>query len=122
MRIVTERPAKVRAPRYQVGLRVICETPDGVWPGTVVDMSESGVLVETERIIPVGARVTLVPDVEDDAQLPTEMEAVAVRTSEVNLAASSSSEIAFRLIGLKLASFDQVRAYLRGHGRRRKRR
>jgi len=114
---------KIRAPRFDVGLRVICETPDGVWPGTIVDMSESGVFVTTDQSLPDGAEVTLVPDVEDDSQLPGEMRAVVVRVGELGLDNLLDDDpvqgIAFRLVGLSVAHFAQVRAFLRKHGKRR---
>ncbi|MFC1609783.1 PilZ domain-containing protein [Myxococcota bacterium] len=116
---MTKPKSKIRAPRYAVGLTVVCDSDHGVWSGIVVDMSESGVFVQTDETLPVGARATLVPQVEDDAQLPAEMRAVVVRVDDVGLEGTrAAAGLAFRLVGLSVQHFAQVRAYLRGHGDR----
>ncbi|MEO1175370.1 MAG: PilZ domain-containing protein [Myxococcota bacterium] len=69
-----------RAPRYSVAnLNVIYDADGSFWSGPVVDMSESGIFIETSHELPIGTAVTLVPDVSDDDALPFEIAAQVVR-------------------------------------------
>jgi hypothetical protein len=111
---------KIRAPRYEVGLSVVFETERGVWSGTVVDMSESGILVSTEKTLAPGTEVTLVPNVENDAELPAEMRAVVERSGDIERQGMAVRGIAFRLVGLSIQHFAQVREYLRRQGSRKR--
>ncbi len=109
-----------RAPRYTVGgLRVIYDTGDGFWSAPVVDMSESGLFVETTHELAPGKQVVIIPDLpEEEEQLPFEIHGVVVRTNEYNLDQhwDRTPGIAFRLEGLTEENFAQLRAFLAAHG------
>ncbi len=108
-----------RAPRFRVGgLRVIYDTGDAFWSGPVVDVSESGIFVETAHSLPPGTMVTLMPDTPEEDQLPFELRAVVVRSNEYDLEQhwDRTPGIAFRLEGLSAESFAQLRAFLHAHG------
>lgn len=116
---MTERDEE-RAPRYRVhGLRVVYDTGDGYWSGEVVDVSESGVFVETTHELPAGARVTILPDSERDDDLPFEVTAEVVRLNVYDLDNhyDRTPGIAFRWVDLSDEQLEQVRVFLRGRGR-----
>ena len=81
-------------------------------------MSESGLFLETTHDLPAGTRVTLIPDVAEEEQLPFEIVGEVVRVSELNFDEDIDRipGIAFRLIGLSLDNFAQLRAFLKAHG------
>jgi hypothetical protein len=108
-----------RAPRFKIkGLTVVYDAGDSFWSGPVTDMSESGIFVETTHSLPVGTRVTLMPEVSEDEQLPFEIQAEVVRVNEYDLDEhfDRTPGIAFRLVGLSLENFAQVRQFLLAHG------
>lgn len=113
--------SRVRAPRYEVRLEVVCDTGSGVFSGPVIDMSESGVFMRTDQVLRVGTTVTLTPNVGDEVKLPSEIKAQVVRVGLLNLGpgAGSVQGIAFRLVGLTVVHFAEVRAFLARFGRRR---
>lgn len=108
-----------RAARFKVGgLRVIYDTGDAFWSAPVVDVSESGLFVETAHQLPAGTTVTLMPDLPEEEQLPFEIHAVVVRSNEYDLDHhwDRTPGIAFRLEGLSPENFAQLRAFLRARG------
>lgn len=108
-----------RAPRYRVGgLRVIYDTGDGYWSGQVVDVSESGLFVETTHELDPGTRVTLHPDGDDEHELPFEVSAEVVRANNYDLDNhfDRTPGLAFRLVDLGEEERAQVRAYLTARG------
>lgn len=109
-----------RAPRYTVGnLRVIYDTGDGFWSAPVVDMSESGLFVETTHELPPGKRVVITFDLtEDEEQLPFEIHGVVARFNEYDLDEhwDRTPGIAFRLEGLSDEHLAQLHAFLAAHG------
>lgn len=111
---------KARAPRYRVGgMNVVYDTGEGgFWSGPVVDVSESGLFVETTHQLPVGTRVTLLPDVPEDEQLPFEIRGEVVRVLEYDPEGhfDRTPGIAFRLSGLTVEHFAQLRNFLRERG------
>lgn len=111
--------SKSRAPRYTVrGLNVVYDLGDAFWSGPVVDVSESGIFVETTHELPVGTRVTLLPDVPADEMLPFELEAIVVRVREYDDESISLDKpgIAFQLLNLRPDQFAQLREFLRSRG------
>ncbi|MBI5509884.1 MAG: PilZ domain-containing protein [Deltaproteobacteria bacterium] len=110
---------KQRAPRFKVtNLRVIYDTGEEFWSGPVVDMSESGIFVETMHQLPAGTKVTILPDLPDEEQLPFEIQGEVVRTSEYapDVQWDRIPGIAFRLTGLTVRQFEQLRGFLGRHG------
>ena len=109
-----------RAPRYAVGgLRVIYDTGDGFWSAPVIDMSESGLFVETTHELAPGKRVIINFDLaEDEEQLPFEIHGVVVRFNEYNLDEhwDRTPGIAFHLEGLSDENFAQLHEFLASHG------
>jgi hypothetical protein len=99
-------------------LTVVYDTGESFWSGSVIDMSESGIFIETSHSLPVGTRVTLMPEVSEAEQLPFEIEAEVVRTNEYDPDEhfDRTPGIAFRLLGLSLEHFAQVRQFLLAHG------
>ena len=112
--------SKTRAPRFSVDLNVVCEADGRVWSGRLVDLSESGAFVETTELVPPGTEISLVPDVDDDAELPTEIKAVVVRSDEIDLddVWRSTQGLAVRLKDTTLQGFSQLRLFLAAHGSR----
>jgi hypothetical protein len=110
---------RLRAPRYEVSLMVVCDDGATVWSAPVGDMSESGVFLLTTETLAIGSKVKLIPEVEDDQQLPFELEAEVVRHRDLRLEAldAETAGIAFRLVGLTIPQFSQLRAFLRRRGK-----
>lgn len=110
---------KPRAPRFRVGnLRIIYDTGEEFWSGPVVDMSESGIFIETMHELPLGTKVTLLPDLPDEQSLPFEIKAEVVRANEYDPDQhwDRTPGLAFRLTGLNLVQFEQLRQFLKAHG------
>ncbi|MEM6730829.1 MAG: PilZ domain-containing protein [Myxococcota bacterium] len=108
-----------RAPRFSVpNLNVIYDADGSYWSGPVVDMSESGVFVETSHELSIGVRVTLVPDVPEDEALPFEIEAEVVRVNRYEPDAYTEKRpgIAFRIHGLSDEQFGTLGKFLRDRG------
>jgi hypothetical protein len=111
--------SKPRAPRFKVGnMRVIYDTGEEFWSGPVTDMSESGIFVETQHELPAGTKVTIIPDLPDEQSLPFEIKAEVVRTTEYDPDQhwDRTPGIAFRLVGLTMQQFEQLRAFLKAQG------
>ena len=111
---------RLRAPRFVVSLKVVCDTGLGVFSGVVSDMSESGAFLETDHALRPGTMVTLIPDVSDEVTLPEEIKAQVIRARLRGPAEKGPSlpGIAFRFVGLTVTQFAELRAYLSTHGRR----
>ncbi len=108
-----------RAARYRVGgLRVIYDTGEGFWSGEVVDLSESGLFVETVHELAVGTPVTIMPDLPEEAQLPFEIHAEVARVTTYDLDEhfDRTPGIAFRLVGLDAEQHAQLHQFLSAHG------
>ena len=109
----------LRAPRYEVVLSVVCDDGATVWSAPVGDMSESGIFLSTTQTLPIGTEVVLIPEVDDDQQLPFELRAQVARHTDLRLESvdTQTSGIAFRLIGLTIPQYTQLRAFLRRCGK-----
>ncbi len=110
---------KPRAPRYTVGaFSVIYDTGEAYWSAPVVDVSESGLFVETVHELPVGTHVTLMPEVPQEEQLPFEINAEVVRVSELDLDEhfDRTPGIAFRIGGMSIENYVKLRRFLKEHG------
>jgi len=116
-----QKRGKPRAPRYRVGgLNMVYDTGEGFWSGPVVDVSESGLFVETRHELPVGTKVSLLPDIDFDKEeaLPFEVRAVVVRVNEYDIDRhfDRTPGLAFRLIHLSPSQIEQFRTFLLAHG------
>ena len=108
-----------RARRYHVnGLNMIYDTGDGFWSGNVIDVSESGLFIETHHELAADTIITLMPDVSEEEQLPFEIKAKVVRTIEYD-----PDNFFDRIPGLALSLVDmddaqkqKVSAFLQSHG------
>ncbi|MEL6758798.1 MAG: PilZ domain-containing protein [Myxococcota bacterium] len=110
---------KLRAKRYTVAnLNVIYDVDGAFWSGPVVDMSESGVFVETSHELPVGTRVVLVPDVSEDQALPFEIDAEVVRINQYDPDSYTDRVpgLAFRILGLRPDQYTLLGEFLRSRG------
>ncbi|MEZ0312614.1 MAG: PilZ domain-containing protein [Myxococcota bacterium] len=108
-----------RAPRYRFGsLNFIYDTGESFWAAPVLDVSESGVFLETAHQLDVGTQVTLVPDVADDEKLPFELTAQVVRVNEFDTEENFKRPpgIAFRLLNLTAAQSAELRTFLHERG------
>jgi hypothetical protein len=108
-----------RAERYAVGrLQIIYDTGEGFWSGSVRDASESGIFVLTQHELPIGTRVTLLPETPDEAELPFEVFAEVVRVDvyDVDNHFDRDPGIAFRLVNLTREHAEQFRAFLARYG------
>lgn len=108
-----------RAPRYRFGsLNFIYDTGESFWAAPVLDVSESGVFLETAHQLAVGTQVTLVPDVADNEKLPFELTAEVVRVNEFESEANFKRPpgIAFRLLNLSQAQVLELRTFLEQRG------
>lgn len=108
-----------RAPRYSVAnLNVIYDADGSFWSGPVVDMSESGIFIETSHELPIGTAVTLVPDVSDDDALPFEIAAQVVRVVkyEPDQFVTRKPGLGFRIVGLRPEQMTQLSQFLRQRG------
>jgi len=118
-RIMAEGPSKNRAPRFSVAnLNVVYDTGEEFWSGPVVDMSESGLFVETSHELEPGTRVTLTPDVPEDEALPFELEAEVVRVNvyDPDTYSDRVHGIAFRLLNLRPYQYATLSAFLQRRG------
>lgn len=109
-----------RAPRFSVArFNIVYDTGDGFWCGPVIDVSESGLFVETAHELPVGTRVTIVPDVEDGASLPFELHGEVVRVHQLDLDghADRTPGLALRWLDLSAEQIAQVREFIQSHGK-----
>ena len=108
-----------RAPRYRFGsLNFIYDTGESFWAAPVLDVSESGVFLETAHQLAIGTQVTLVPDVADDEKLPFELTAQVVRVNEFDNEKNFNRPpgIAFRLLNLSPEQTAELRAFLHQRG------
>jgi len=108
-----------RAPRYRVGgLNFIYDTGESFWAAPVVDLSESGVFLETAHQLPVGTPVKLVTDVPDEEKLPFEISGEVVRVNEFETEANFSRPpgIGFRLLNLAPQQYQELKRFLEQRG------
>src|SRR5690606_31755435 len=107
----------LRAVRYQVGkMKVIYDTGESYWVGPVVNVSESGLFIETHHVLPLGSRVVLHPDLPDDEQLPFEVQAEVVRVREAELGSDEIPGLAFQMVDMSEQDIAQFRAFLLNQG------
>jgi hypothetical protein len=110
--------AKGRAPRYRIrGLTVVYDTGEEYWSGPVLNASASGFFIETGHSIPIGTRLTLMPQAEDN-RVPFQVQGTVVRVNELNLDENWDRipGIAFRLDGMSDDAQARLDAFLREHG------
>ncbi len=110
---------KQRAPRFRVEhFGVVYDTGESFWSGPVLDLSESGLFIETTHELPVGAVVTIIPDVDDAEGLPFEIRAEVVRVQRYDLDAhpDRTPGLALRWVQLSVDQVSKVRAFLVAHG------
>ncbi|MDP7039182.1 MAG: PilZ domain-containing protein [Myxococcota bacterium] len=108
-----------RAPRYHVnGLSMIYDTGDGFWSGSVIDVSETGLFIETHHELSAETVVTLMPDVSEEEQLPFEIKAKVVRTIEYDPDNffDRIPGLALSLVEMSDAQKQKVAAFLQSHG------
>jgi hypothetical protein len=110
-----------RAPRFSVGgLRVIYDTGDGYWSAPVIDVSETGLFVETTHELPPGKEVVIIPDLDEGSEehLPFEIRGVVVRNNEYDLDEhwDRTPGIAFSLANMSSEHIEQLQAFLAAHG------
>lgn len=108
-----------RAPRFRVArMNAVYDTGEEFWSGPVVDVSESGLFIETAHELPQGTRVIIVPDGLDDTKLPFELRAQVVRVAEYDPenAIDRTPGIAFHWCDMSDEQVDQVRRYLEQFG------
>jgi hypothetical protein len=74
---------RIRAPRYSLGcLSVVYDSQEKFCSGPVINISATGMVIETSEDLTPGTKVTLLPEgYEDDSRLPFEIRAVVVRPS-----------------------------------------
>jgi Tfp pilus assembly protein PilZ len=107
---------KTRAPRYRVGeLSFICDTGESSWAAPLIDVSETGMFLETANTLQVGTRVTLIPDVPDNEKLHFEIPAEVIRINELD-AVVRPPGIAFRLLNLSPAQYSELKRFLDRRG------
>ena len=70
-----------RAPRHNVTFRLVCDDGEGFGSATVVNLSDSGALVQTSRDYTVGDELSLVP-VGDAGEILFDVPATVVRIVE----------------------------------------
>jgi hypothetical protein len=106
----------LRAVRFRVdALRVVCDTGERFMIAAVVNVSESGVLVDADYALEVGARVNVHPDVDVEVPLPVELPAVVARvTFSPDL--PGRHRLAFRFVELSDDVRSQLRDYIEGRG------
>ena len=108
-----------RAPRFHVrAMHIIYDTGEGFWSAPVVDVSETGMFVETLHELPIGTRVIIVPDVPEEEQLPFEIKAEVVRAIEEDMDNhyDRTPGLAFSLVGMAVDQIECVRKFLAEHG------
>ena len=108
-----------RAPRYHVnGLNMIYDTGDGFWSGNVIDVSETGLFIETHHELPADTVVTLMPDVGEEEQLPFEIKAKVVRTIEYDPDNffDRTPGLALSLVEMSDEQKQKVGQFLQSHG------
>jgi len=114
---------KIGAPRYQVRkMNIIYDTGDEFWTGPVVDVSETGLFIETVHELEPGTEVTILPELggdEDAAEhLPFEIRARVVRINEYDLDVhwDRTPGIAFIWEGMSEEEQEQLRQFFVAHG------
>ncbi len=113
------QPIGQRAPRYRVrGLTVVYDTGEEYWSGPVIDISASGLFIETTHELPLGTRITLLPDGPDDDRLPFEVTGVVVRVDELDLDEhwARTPGIAVRFEGLSQEQMYELHTCLHEYG------
>lgn len=108
-----------RAPRYRVGdLKIIYDTGDAFWTAPVVNVSETGLFVETTHELPVGTRVSLWPDSPDEDGLPFEVQAEVVRVQALDLDGhwDRTPGLALKMVDMAPEQVEQFRSYLKACG------
>jgi hypothetical protein len=108
-----------RAPRYKVGgLNFIYDTGESYWAAPVVDLSESGLFLETAHQLPNATRVTLMPDVPDSERLPFELKGEVVRANDFDNERNFNRApgIGFRLVDLRQDQYNELKQFLERRG------
>ena len=109
-----------RAPRFRVArFNIVYDTGEGFWCGPVVAVSESGLFVETTHELPVGTRVSILPDAADGASLPFELHGEVVRVHQLDLDAHADRTpgLALRWLDLRPEQIAQVRQFIQSQGK-----
>lgn len=73
-----------RKPRFHLKLQIVYDDGNSFMSGPVVDMSETGVFIETVMPLPPDTRVRLMPLI-DDEQSMIELEGVVARKADYDL-------------------------------------
>jgi hypothetical protein len=108
-----------RSPRYRIkGLTVVYDTGEEFWSGPVVNASASGLFIETGHDVPLGTKLTLLPQGSDDERVPFQVTGTVVRVNEINLDDhwDRVPGIAFRLEGMSPEAQARLDAFLRENG------
>ena len=80
----------IAAPRYVVsGMSVVYDTGEDFWSGPVLDVSKTGLYIETAHQLKIGTDVTILPSVEGNEDLsdmlPFALKAQVVRVNEYDM-------------------------------------
>ncbi|MBC7792602.1 MAG: PilZ domain-containing protein [Clostridia bacterium] len=108
-----------RAARYKVGgLNFIYDTGESYWAAPVVDLSESGLFLETSHQLPVATHVTLLADVPDSERLPFELKGEVVRVTDVDNEGNFNRPpgLGFRLVDLRPDQYNDLKQFLERRG------
>jgi len=97
---------------------MIYDTGDGFWSGSVIDVSETGLFIETHHELPADTIVTLMPDVGEEEQLPFEIKAKVVRTIEYDPDNffDRTPGLALSLVEMSDEQKQKVGQFLQSHG------
>ena len=108
------------SPRYLIQLRTIYDTGEEYWTAKVIDMSVSGMFVETHHELPEGKRVTvMLEDEHERDELPFELHAEVARSNEYDLENhwDRTPGIAFHLVDMSDSQRETLQAFLEAHGK-----
>lgn len=110
-----ERGHVSRADRHAVGFRVVWDDGESYFASDVVNISESGVFVETTMNVPVGSEVSVIPLV-DGIQL-FEVRGKVVRARDISDELDMQPGFALAFSNLTGAQKEELRRVLANHKR-----
>lgn len=104
---------KRRSPRHNVGFRMVFDDGESYNAASVVNVSETGLFLESAKAVPLGAVVRLEPtDIVEDALF--ELEATVVRCSPLDLPGESETHHGLMGIGAEFINLsDEASAAIR---------
>lgn len=108
-----------RAQRFQIErLHIIYDTGDSFWTAPALDVSETGLFIETHHELPLGTRVSIMVDVPEEEKLPFEIFGEVVRVNEYDPDNhfDRTPGMALRWVNMSIEQIRRVRAFLQEHG------